>query len=263
MTTERQIAFKCSSFCLTIIVDPTTVKAACSLMLKQESVSLVASRWDVERKQYATITICLLVKCLHIAKLCINKSKKHAPQTDGLLHVYRYINEDGYKGGFEQGEVDAILAAVESDFAAWALCFAEAVVGPGHPAAVAKFATQLAAMRPNTALRVLRAVLTCDVRGVLPDVEARCTIVHCARDAVAPLAVARHMQRAVAGAGAADTVVIESSGALPAAHRAQRFRQGAGGRLAPPLRKRAMDRFPCTVLLIIISVVCAFAFVLN
>jgi hypothetical protein len=218
MTTERQIAFKCSSFCLTIIVDPTTVKAACSLMLKQESVSLVASRWDVERKQYATITICLLVKCLHIAKLCINKSKKHAPQTDGLLHVYRYINEDGYKGGFEQGEVDAILAAVESDFAAWALCFAEAVVGPGHPAAVAKFATQLAAMRPDTALRVLRAVLTCDVRGVLPDVEARCTIVHCARDAVAPLAVARHMQRCGRGRGGGhggDRVVRGTSRSSP------------------------------------------------
>ncbi|TVU17197.1 hypothetical protein EJB05_33216, partial [Eragrostis curvula] len=125
----------------------------------------------------------------------------------------RYINEDGYEGGFEAGEVDAMLAAVEADFAAWAPCFAEAVVGPEHPAAVAKFAAQLAAMRPDAALRVLRAVLTSDLRRVLPDVEARCTIVHCARDAVAPLAVARYMQRAVAGA--ADTVVIEDSGHFP------------------------------------------------
>ena len=131
---------------------------------------------------------------------------------------YRYINEDGYEGGFEPADVDAMLAAAGADFAAWAPRFAEAVVGPGHPSAAARFAKQLGAMRPDAALRVLRAVLTSDLRAVLPDVAARCTIVHCARDAVAPLAVARYMQRAMAGSGGgagADTVVIESSGHFP------------------------------------------------
>ena len=131
---------------------------------------------------------------------------------------YRYINEDGYEGGFEPADVDAMLAAAGADFAAWAPRFAEAVVGPGHPSAAARFAKQLGAMRPDAALRVLRAVLTSDHRAVLPGVAARCTIVHCARDAVAPLAVARYMQRAMAGSGSgagADTVVIESSGHFP------------------------------------------------
>lgn len=113
-----------------------------------------------------------------------------------------------------------MLAAADADFAAWAPHFAEAVVGADHPASVAVFAKQLGAMRPDAALRVLRAVLTSDFRGVLPDVAARCTIVHCTRDTVAPLAVARYMQRALAGCGggggaAADTVVIESSGHFP------------------------------------------------
>ena len=111
-----------------------------------------------------------------------------------------------------------MLAAVDADFAAWAPGFAEAVVGADHPAAVAMFAKQLGAMRPDAALRVLRAVLTSDFRGVLPDVAARCTIVHCTHDAVAPLAVARYMQRTLAGCGGggeADTVVIESSGHFP------------------------------------------------
>jgi pimeloyl-ACP methyl ester carboxylesterase len=130
----------------------------------------------------------------------------------------RYINEDGYEGGFDVGEVDAMLAAVEADFAAWVPLFAQAVVGADHPAAVAKYAKQLATMRPATALRVLRAVLTCDVRGVLPDVRAPCSIVHCGRDSVAPVGVARYMQRAMvgcAGARGADTLVIESSGHFP------------------------------------------------
>ncbi|KAM0884760.1 hypothetical protein ACQ4PT_030775 [Festuca glaucescens] len=130
----------------------------------------------------------------------------------------RYINEDGYEGGFDRGEVDAMLAAMEADFAAWVPLFAQAVVGADHPAAVARFAKQLATMRPATALRVLRAVLTCDARAVLPDVKAPCSIVHCGRDSVAPLAVARYMQRAMvacAGARGADTVVIESSGHFP------------------------------------------------
>ncbi|WVZ96767.1 hypothetical protein U9M48_042366 [Paspalum notatum var. saurae] len=130
----------------------------------------------------------------------------------------RYINEDGYEGGFERADVDTMLAAVDADFAAWAPRFAELVVGPEHPDAVARFAKQLGSMRPDAALRVLRTVLTCDVRGVLPDVAARCTIVHCAHDVVAPVAVARYMQRAMAGCGdgaGADTVVIESSGHFP------------------------------------------------
>src|SRR6185437_3560350 len=91
---------------------------------------------------------------------------------------YRYINEDGYEGGFEPADVDAMLAAAGADFAAWAPRFAEAVVGPGHPSAAARFAKQLGAMRPDAALRVLRAVLTSDHRAVLPGVAARCTIVH-------------------------------------------------------------------------------------
>uniref|UniRef100_A0A0E0KZ70 AB hydrolase-1 domain-containing protein n=1 Tax=Oryza punctata TaxID=4537 RepID=A0A0E0KZ70_ORYPU len=134
----------------------------------------------------------------------------------------RYINDDGdgYVGGFERSEVDAMLAAIEADFAAWAPLFAEAVVGPApgaHPSAVAKFAKQLGRMRPGAALRVMRVVLTCDVRGVLRDVAAPCTIVHCARDAVAPLAVALYMQRAMArgGAPAPAVVVMESSGHFP------------------------------------------------
>ncbi|KAF0925957.1 hypothetical protein E2562_018756 [Oryza meyeriana var. granulata] len=132
----------------------------------------------------------------------------------------RYINDDddGYVGGFERAEVDAMLAAIEADFASWAPLFAEAVVGPdAHPDAVAKFAKQLGRMRPAAALCVMRAVLTCDVRGVLRDVAAPCTIVHCARDTVAPLAVALYMQSAMAGSdGAAPTVVVmESSGHFP------------------------------------------------
>jgi pimeloyl-ACP methyl ester carboxylesterase len=133
-------------------------------------------------------------------------------------NLYRYINEDGYEGGFEQEDVDAMLAAAGADFAAWAPRFAEVAVGPGYPSAAARFAKQLGAMRPDAAVRILRAVLTSDARGVLPGVTARCTIVHCARDAVAPLAVARYMQRAMAGCGGgagADTVVIESSGHFP------------------------------------------------
>uniref|UniRef100_M8B1M2 Uncharacterized protein n=1 Tax=Aegilops tauschii TaxID=37682 RepID=M8B1M2_AEGTA len=86
-----------------------------------------------------------------------------------LAHGYggsRYINDDGYEGGFDRGEVDAMLGAIETDFTEWAPLFAETVVGVDHPAAVAKFAKQLAMMRPGTALRVMRAVLTCDVRAV-------------------------------------------------------------------------------------------------
>ncbi|XP_048539283.1 strigolactone esterase D14-like [Triticum urartu] len=130
----------------------------------------------------------------------------------------RYINDDGYEGGFGRGEVDAMLGAIETDFTEWAPLFAETVVGVDHPAAVAKFAKQLAMMRPATALRVMRTVLTCDVRDVLPDVKAPCTIVHCTQDAVAPLAVARYMQHRLAGCaggGGAASVVIQSSSHFP------------------------------------------------
>uniref|UniRef100_A0A0D9WDF7 AB hydrolase-1 domain-containing protein n=1 Tax=Leersia perrieri TaxID=77586 RepID=A0A0D9WDF7_9ORYZ len=133
----------------------------------------------------------------------------------------RYINGDegdDYVGGFDRGEVDAMLAAIEADFAAWAPAFAEVVVGGEPAAAVARFAKQLGRMRPGTALRVMRAVLTCDVRGVLRDVAAPCTVVHCERDAVAPLDVALYLRRALAsGAGGegAEVVVMESVGHFP------------------------------------------------
>ena len=36
----------------------------------------------------------------------------------------RYINDDGYEGGFDGGEVDAMLGAMEADFAEWVPLFA-------------------------------------------------------------------------------------------------------------------------------------------
>lgn len=122
-----------------------------------------------------------------------------APERIGRLVLVsaspRYLDDaDGYRGGFDRAAIDRLLAAAGSDYHAWVGGFSPLAIGAAHcPDAVEEFGSYLRRMRPDVALRTLRAVFLSDHRAALPRVTQPVTVVQPRADVAVPTAVGRYL----------------------------------------------------------------------
>ncbi|KAB8082098.1 hypothetical protein EE612_003856 [Oryza sativa] len=126
----------------------------------------------------------------------------------------RYINSDDYEGGFDEPEIDAMLATISSDFLSWAKGFVPLIVGAAadNPSAAETLARTFFAMDPRVADALARMIFLGDNRGVLGRVAAPCTLVHASGDPAAPPCVGRYMEGRI---GRAALVTVDSAGHFP------------------------------------------------
>uniref|UniRef100_A0A0E0JKQ6 AB hydrolase-1 domain-containing protein n=1 Tax=Oryza punctata TaxID=4537 RepID=A0A0E0JKQ6_ORYPU len=127
----------------------------------------------------------------------------------------RYINSDDYEGGFDEPEIDAMLATISSDFLSWAKGFVPLVIGVSaddDPSAVETLARTFFAMDPRVAHALARMIFLGDNRGVLGRVAAPCTLVHASGDLAAPPCVGHYMEGRIARAA---MVTVDSAGHFP------------------------------------------------
>lgn len=130
----------------------------------------------------------------------------------------RYLNDDGYAGGFEQGDLDAVYAALAADFPAWAAGFAPAMVGGPDRAVVPDSAVvedvsrMLARIRPDIALATAKTVFQSDLRDVVPRLQRPTHLIQTRADMAVPQAVADWLHRSIAGS---TLDVIDATGHLP------------------------------------------------
>ncbi|KAG2718555.1 hypothetical protein I3843_03G217600 [Carya illinoinensis] len=125
----------------------------------------------------------------------------------------RYINMDGYEGGFGNSDIDQIIANVESNYQNWTSAFASLVVDAKDPLSVEKFAKCLKRMRPEVALPLAKIVFQSDEREVLEKVITPCTIIQTTNDYVVPNSVALYMQKKIKGKSTVE--MIEGDGHFP------------------------------------------------
>lgn len=125
----------------------------------------------------------------------------------------RYLNSEGYEGGFEMPHIEEIFINIESNFEVWAAHFASLVVDANDPFSVDKFRKSLCRMRPEVALSVAKTIFCSDVRTSLDKVHVPCTIVQTSNDIVVPNSVAYYMQKKINGG--AQFEMIEADGHFP------------------------------------------------
>ncbi|KAG1366907.1 strigolactone esterase D14 [Cocos nucifera] len=111
----------------------------------------------------------------------------------------RFLNDENYHGGFEEGEIETVFAAMESNYEAWVRGFAPLAVGADVPVAVREFSRTLFNMRPDITLFVSRTVFNSDLRGVLGLVRVPCVIIQTAKDVSVPLSVAGYLKAHLGG----------------------------------------------------------------
>lgn len=124
----------------------------------------------------------------------------------------RYLDDDGYRGGFRQHDLDAIFDAMRSQYTAWVAGFAPAAVGVRLPGPVQEFAAGFLAMRPDITVAVAKVIFQSDLRTVLPQLRVPTLLVHTRGDIAVPGAVAHYMAAHIADAA---LVWIDAQGHLP------------------------------------------------
>lgn len=124
-----------------------------------------------------------------------------------------YTNHPGYHGGFEQADIDSMLAYMETDFVGWADSFAHFVMGtPEQPTLVMELAHRFCQNDLRIAKQFARVTFTADNRKDLQRVSTPCLLVQCAQDLVAPLEVGAYLLAAIPQA---TLVTLPVSGHCP------------------------------------------------
>lgn len=107
----------------------------------------------------------------------------------------RYLNDDGYYGGFEQSELDAFYDAMSTNYYAWASGFAPiAMATQDKPELAKEFASTLAAIRPDIAQAVAKVIFQSDHRAELERLNVPTVILQASDDVAVPPNVGQYME---------------------------------------------------------------------
>jgi sigma-B regulation protein RsbQ len=125
----------------------------------------------------------------------------------------RYLDDDGYKGGFTQKDLDALYEAMTSNYHAWASGFAPLAMGnPERPELGLAFAATLSAQRPDIALAMARIIFQSDHRADLPALRVPTLILQTRNDIAVPMEVGQYLAAHIPDA---KLTVIDATGHFP------------------------------------------------
>lgn len=124
----------------------------------------------------------------------------------------RYLDDEGYRGGFDAAALAGLYAAMRDNYEAWIAGFAPLAMGPADSAVVEDFARGFRAMRPDITLTIARSIFESDLRAILPALRVPTVLLHARDDIAVPAEVARYLQARIAGA---ELVWMDAQGHLP------------------------------------------------
>ncbi|WP_245177080.1 alpha/beta hydrolase [Geodermatophilus sp. DF01_2] len=112
----------------------------------------------------------------------------------------RYVDDDGYTGGFSREDVAALLESLDSNHVGWSAAMAPVVMGsPDRPELTAELTDSFCRTDPDVARQFARVTFLSDNRADLPGVRVPTLVLQCRADAIAPEVVGRYVHAQVAG----------------------------------------------------------------
>ena len=125
----------------------------------------------------------------------------------------RYINDDGYVGGFESADIDDLLRSLESNYLGWSAAMAPVIMGrPDEPALGQELTDSFCRTDPEIASHFARVTFTSDNRADLRRVEVPTLVLQCSDDVIAPVSVGKFVRDEMPRA---TLVQLEATGHCP------------------------------------------------
>ncbi|MEP6748479.1 MAG: alpha/beta hydrolase [Bacteroidota bacterium] len=102
----------------------------------------------------------------------------------------RYINEEGYTGGFEKNDLENLFEFMDSNYLGWSSSLAPAIMGNANRPELGAFLTSsFCSTDPEIARRFARVTFFSDNRKDLKALAIDSLTIQCQQDIIAPLAV--------------------------------------------------------------------------
>ncbi|MFE6387467.1 alpha/beta fold hydrolase [Nocardiopsis dassonvillei] len=125
----------------------------------------------------------------------------------------RYIDDEGYRGGFSAADIDELLASLESNYLGWSSAMAPVIMGnPERPELGQELTNSFCATDPDIARVFARTTFLSDNREDLKVVEVPTLVLECAQDAIAPPEVGAFVHAAIPSC---TLVTLDATGHCP------------------------------------------------
>jgi sigma-B regulation protein RsbQ len=112
----------------------------------------------------------------------------------------RYINDEGYVGGFERADIDGLFEMMDKNFLGWANFLAPAIMkNPDRPELGEELTASFCSTDPIMARNFAEATFYADNRGDLAAATVPSLILQCSEDMVAPLVVGQYLSEQLPG----------------------------------------------------------------
>ena len=125
----------------------------------------------------------------------------------------RYIDADGYVGGFSREDIDGLLDSLDSNYLGWSSSMAPVIMGNrDRPELGEELTNSFCRADPEIASHFAKVTFLSDNRADLPAVETPALVLQCSNDAIAPEHVGRYVSEHL---GNARLAMLEASGHCP------------------------------------------------
>ncbi|MGW6819388.1 alpha/beta fold hydrolase [Streptomyces sp. NPDC055005] len=125
----------------------------------------------------------------------------------------RYIDEDGYRGGFAADDIDELLESLESNYLGWSAAMAPVIMGNAdRPELGRELTTSFCATDPDMARVFARTTFLSDSREELKTVSVPTLVLECEQDVIAPREVGAYVHAAIPGS---RLVTLKATGHCP------------------------------------------------
>ncbi|MGA8210572.1 MAG: alpha/beta hydrolase [Nocardioidaceae bacterium] len=125
----------------------------------------------------------------------------------------RYVDDDGYVGGFGAEDIRELLESLDSNYLGWSSAMAPVIMGnPDRPELGAELTESFCRTDPAIARRFAEVTFTSDHRSVLSRVSTPTLVLQCSNDVIAPVAVGEYVTAALPDA---SMVMLEATGHCP------------------------------------------------
>jgi sigma-B regulation protein RsbQ len=139
---------------------------------------------------------------------------KKAPELfDNLVLVGpspRYIGDGEYVGGFSEPQIHELLEFLDSNHMGWSQAMAPVIMGnPDRPELGEELTNSFCRTDPEIAKAFARTTFLSDNRADLSGVTARCLVIQCLEDVIAPVSVGEYVHRNLPDS---EFVLIDATG---------------------------------------------------
>ena len=125
----------------------------------------------------------------------------------------RYVDDDGYRGGFSRADIDELLESLDSNYLGWSAAMAPVIMGnPERPELSQELENSFCRTDPVIARSFARATFLSDNRSDLARVSVPTLILQCSRDAIAPVEVGAFVHAQIPGS---TLVTLPATGHCP------------------------------------------------